>query len=102
MAVLIGEGSVNLLRLLEVYLLIHILPFNMSFIKPLIATAAAVISVFLVGAWIPGGFDLLHAFIGAPIMCLVYAATLLMLGFSVEERNLFKSVYNQVRNKLKR
>lgn len=97
-AVLVGEGSVNLLRLLQVYLIFRILPFNLSFMKPMIATAASLASVFLIGAWLPGETNLMNAAIDTIVMCLVYAVVLLLLGLSVEEVNLFKSAYAKARN----
>lgn len=101
-AVLVGEGSVNLLRLFQVYFIFRILPFNLSFIKPLIATGAALASVFLIGAWLPGSANLINAAVDTIVMCLVYAAVLLMLGLSVEEVNLFKSAFAKARNMVTR
>lgn len=101
-AVLVGEGSVNLLRLLQVYVIFRILPFNLSFIKPLIATGVAVAGVFLIGVWLPGEASLINAAIDTIVMCLVYAAVLLLLGLSLEEINLFKSAYAKARNMVTR
>jgi O-antigen/teichoic acid export membrane protein len=97
-AVLVGEGSVNLLRLLQVYVIFRILPFNLSFIKPLIATGAALASVFLIGAWLPGQLSLINAAIDTTVMFVVYAAVLLMLGLTAEEINLFKRAYSRARS----
>jgi O-antigen/teichoic acid export membrane protein len=97
-AVLVGEGSVNLLRLLQVYVIFRILPFNLSFIKPLIATGAALAGVFLIGAWLPGELSLINAAIDTTVMFVVYGVVLLMLGLSAEEISLFKRAYNKARN----
>lgn len=98
MAVLVGEGSVNLLRLVQVYVLFRILPFNMTFMKPLIATGASLASVFLIGAWLPGDMNLVNAAIDTTVMFVVYGVVLLMLGLTVEEINLFKSAFQKARN----
>jgi O-antigen/teichoic acid export membrane protein len=97
-AVLIGEGSVNLLRLLQVYLIFRILPFNWSFMKPLIATGAALVIVFLIGAWLPFEMSLINTAVDTTAMFVVYATVLLMLGLSAEEINLFKSAYSKARS----
>lgn len=97
-AVLIGEGTVNLLRLFQVYVIYRILPFNLSFIKPLIATAAALASVFLIGIWLPHQANLINAAVDTIFMCLVYAVILLSLGLSEEEIKLFKSAFAKFRN----
>ncbi len=101
-AVLVGEGGVNLLRLLQVYVIFRILPFNLSFMKPLIATGAALASVFLIGVWLPGSENLVNAAIDTIVMCMVYAAVLLLLGLSVEEVTLFKSAFAKARNLITR
>jgi len=102
MAVLVGEGSVNLLRLLQVYIIYRILPFNMSFLKPLIATGAALAGVFLIGTWLPGEASLINTAVDTIFMCVVYAVVLLILGLSVEEINLFKSAFAKARNLISR
>ncbi len=97
LAVLVGEGSVNLLRLVQVYLIFRILPFNASFAKPLVATAAALAGVILTNTWLPGGPDLLHAALGILVMFAAYTSVLLALGLSEEEINLFKSIFRKIR-----
>jgi hypothetical protein len=87
-----------LLRLLQVYVNFRILPFNLSFIKPLIATGAALAGVFLIGAWLPGELSLINAAIDTTVMFVVYGVVLLMLGLSAEEISLFKRAYNKARN----
>ncbi len=98
LAVLVGEGGINLLRLLQVYLIFRILPFNASFAKPLVATAAALAGVILMNTWLPGDMNLLHAAIDTAVMFAVYAAVLLMLGLSEEEINLFKEIIQKIRH----
>jgi O-antigen/teichoic acid export membrane protein len=101
-AVLVGEGTVNLLRLIQVYIIYRILPFNLSFIKPLVATGAALASVLLIGIWLPVQANLINTAIDTIVMCLVYVVILLALGLSAEEINLFKSAFAKVRYMINR
>lgn len=84
-AVLAGEGTVNLLRLIQVYVLFKLLPFNRGFIKPLVAALAAASSALLLGIWLPAGTDLLRAALGASLLLLVYGGLSWAMGFSQEE-----------------
>ena len=91
LAVLIGEGIMNLLRMFQVFWKFRILPYNLSFIKPIIAAGAALVSVYVIGIWLPGEKSLIFTAVDSAVMVLVYGAVLLVLGFSVEEASLFKS-----------
>lgn len=84
-AVMIGEVIVNLLRMVQVFLLFKILPFNRGFYKPVIAAAAGALSALLLGLWLPAGPNLLNAFLGGVLLVLVYTGVTFMLGFSKEE-----------------
>jgi O-antigen/teichoic acid export membrane protein len=84
-AVMAGEGVVNLLRLIQVYVLFKILPFNRGFLKPVVAAVVAAGGALLLGLWLPVGINLLNAFLGGALLLLIYAGVIYMLGFSKEE-----------------
>jgi O-antigen/teichoic acid export membrane protein len=84
-AVLAGEGMVNLLRLFQVYVLFRLLPFNRGFFKPLVAAALAALGALAMGIWLPAESSLLNAAAGATVLLAVYAGVTLLLGFSTEE-----------------
>jgi O-antigen/teichoic acid export membrane protein len=85
MAVLVGEGTVNFLRLIQVYILFKLLPFNEGFIKPVIAAAVAASAALLLGIWLPAGSSLINAAVGGVLLLLIYTSTTYLLGFSKEE-----------------
>jgi O-antigen/teichoic acid export membrane protein len=97
-AVLIGEGGVNILRLLQVFWLFRILPFNLSFIKPAVAGIVSVASVLLLYIWLPAESSFINTAINTSVLFLVYAAVILALGLTVEEINLFKGAFNKARS----
>lgn len=83
---LAGEGVVNLLRFFEVYILLRILPYNQSFIKPLVASALSLICVLVLGIWIPPQTSVIYTMINIGVLFLVYIVATLLLGLSDEER----------------
>jgi O-antigen/teichoic acid export membrane protein len=101
-AILLGEGGINLLRLLQVLYLFRLFPYNWSFIKPLTAGLAAVASYFLVSVWLPPGANLLNAVAVAVVMLAVYAGLLLLLGFSEQERAVLAHVRQRTRERISR
>jgi O-antigen/teichoic acid export membrane protein len=95
-AVLIGEGTVNLLRMIEVYFLFKILPYNRGFIKPVVAAACAVIVVLVLGIWLPIQSSLLAVVMTAALLIMVYAGVTYLLGFSQEEMVLLDGMHNRL------
>jgi O-antigen/teichoic acid export membrane protein len=94
-AVLVGEGGVNLLRLAQVYFIFGILPVNPGFVRLLLAPATALASVLLLTTWLPSGTNLVHATIKIGIMFGTYAAVMLLFGLTDDEKTLFKGFYRQ-------
>lgn len=84
-AVMVGEGTVNLLRMIQVYALFKLLPFNRGFIKPVVAALAAAGGALLLGIWLPAGVDLIRAALGSILLLLVYGGLTWAMGFSKEE-----------------
>jgi len=100
-AVLGGEGLVNILRLLEVYFIYKILPYNRSFFKPVIATIVAVGLVLVTMHYLPPKTNYLMAVLNIAVMLLAYVGIIFLLRFSQEEIALFKSLTSNLKNKLK-
>jgi O-antigen/teichoic acid export membrane protein len=83
---MVGEGFVNLLRLIEVFFLFRLLPYNQGFIKPLGACILSFLGVYGLGLWIPPGASPVNTVINVLVLFLVYIAASLILGLSEEER----------------
>lgn len=100
-AALIGEASVNLLRLGQVYYLFRLLPYNRDFLKPVGAALAGLLAALVVGRWLPPGASLVNAAVGAAVLMAVYGGLVLRLGFSLEERAMIQTARRKASSKLK-
>ena len=100
-AVLGGEGLVNILRLLEVYVIYKIIPYNRSFYKPLIATFSAVGLVMLTRKFISPDTNYLYAGLNIGVMLLTYVAIILLLRFTDEEIALYKTFTSSIKSKFR-
>jgi len=99
-AVLGGEGGVNILRMVQVFFIYKILPFNRSFLKPILATVVAVLVVTLTSHFIPFGTNYFLAALNILVMVLVYVGLIFLLGFTEEEISLYKALIKNLKNKL--
>ena len=85
-AALVAAAVVNFLRLTEVFILFKLLPYNLSFAKPIFAGVVAL--------WVSGGLRSLQAsemnivfiFVDILIILAVYGGMILLLGLSPEDR----------------
>ncbi len=85
LAVLGAACAVNALRLIEGYHLLRLLPYDLGFIRPLIAGCAAALVTLWIAQWLPASnLLMLLFFIG--LLLSVYALVILVLGLSQEDR----------------
>lgn len=99
-AILLGEGLINLIRLLQVLYLFRLVPYNWSFLKPLTAGALALAGFFVASLWLPPQATLLNAITTAIVMLSVYAAALFLFGFSDQERAVLSHMRQRAQAKL--
>jgi O-antigen/teichoic acid export membrane protein len=81
-----GTIIVNLIRLGEAYWLLRLLPYNRSFVKPIIAGLASTLAIFTLASWVPIRTNWLGALLGACVLLALYASVILLLGLSEEDR----------------
>ncbi len=96
-AALVGEGTINVLRLIEVYILFRLWPYNRSILKPIAAGVLALISVLIIGMWLAAGASLLYTVIQVAVIFGVYLGANLLLGLSPEDREMLARVYRRAR-----
>jgi O-antigen/teichoic acid export membrane protein len=85
-ATLIAMATVNLLCVLEVWLLEGLLPFNRSFWKPLVAALCALIGGFALRTWFPVETYLGPAALQGTVVLVFYAGLILLFGLAPEDR----------------
>jgi O-antigen/teichoic acid export membrane protein len=85
-AAFVAIAVVNLLCVIEVWLIEHLLPFDATFVKPVVAGAAAFLVGVLLVTWKPVGEQLGPAIVQALIVTGVYAGLLLLMGLAPDDR----------------
>jgi O-antigen/teichoic acid export membrane protein len=100
MAALVSAFIINLLRLLEVYILLRMLPYNMSFIKPVTAGLVALLASQSVSHWLATGTNLISVATGVATLLAVYVSIILSLGLSREDRTLVAGLQQRVNTML--
>jgi len=84
-AALVGEVIINLLRLLEVFILFRLLPYNRSFVKPIAAALTALASALVLGRWLPAEASPLYTAIHVLMIFAVYGGMTRLFGLPPEE-----------------
>ena len=96
-ATLISVTAINVLRVLEVWFLFHILPYNKSFLKPLGAGLATVAVANLFDRWIPADVSALNAIAQVIVILVSYAGMNLLLGLDPVDRAVVVSLYQRAK-----
>lgn len=95
-AVLISNLTVGLLRVIQVFLLFRILPFNMTFTKPIVAGLVA----YSIGLFIRQSFQteghLIMIALNALVIFLAYVGVVFALGLSNEDRVVIDGFRNRL------
>jgi O-antigen/teichoic acid export membrane protein len=101
-AALVAEGTVNVLRLLEVFILFRMLPYNMALAKPVAAALIATAATIPVSRFLPATVSPIYAAINVAILLGVYTGVILLVGLSPEERAIVARVRRRASAKLSR
>jgi hypothetical protein len=91
-----ATASVNLLRLSEVFFLFRMIPYNSSFLKPIVAGLAALAAVWFTHQFFQTEADLLAAVLYATIILVIYVGGMLLLGLSAEDYLVIDSLRKRV------
>jgi O-antigen/teichoic acid export membrane protein len=97
-ATLLTVILINGMRMLQVFFMFRLLPYNTSFAKPIAAGLAALLAALALGALLP---DLGAAGVALRVAALfgVYAAVILLLGLAPEDRAVLARLRKRVRPK---
>lgn len=92
----------NLLPLAQVYVLYRMLPYNLSFLKPIAAGLAAWAAAWVVRRSFFSTESLLHTIVNVAILLAVYAGMILLLGLSEEDRAVLTRIGGRLRARFQR
>jgi O-antigen/teichoic acid export membrane protein len=93
----IVNAVINNLRMIQVWYLYRILPFNRSFIKPLAAGLAAAAAALLTLQLGGGELSLLLLIVQVAVLFAVYTVVIYLLGLPTEERVVINRLWAKVR-----
>lgn len=96
-ATLISFVVLNIMRIVEVYFLFKMHPFELTLYKPLLAGGISFMTLMLTAKYFSTRSDLILLLVGSAIFCCVYCLILFLLGFNEED----KVVLAKIREKTK-
>jgi len=91
-AALIADATDGLLRLIEIYIIHRMLPFDRTFLKPIAAALISVAVVYFAAPWVPSHPRSLYAAIQICLLFSVYFGMNLLLGLPQEEQKMLAYV----------
>lgn len=86
LAALISIAFINFLRMIEVYFLYRMLPYNLSLLKPLTAGLVTLVVTLVLTRWYPDEAGFLYLAMGVLLILVIDVVMLQLLGFPPEER----------------
>jgi O-antigen/teichoic acid export membrane protein len=95
---LVVTAVLNSIRIVQVYVLVKILPYNISFVKPVVAALATFLGVYFLSQRFPieAGFKGLFALAAhLAVLFTVFVAVVWSLGLSNDDRILLRRVSNR-------
>lgn len=77
--------AINLLRLLEVFILLRMLPYNMNFLKPIVAGLLGAAASWGISRLLPFETGLVYLVVNVVTVFVVYVGMIFLLGLSQED-----------------
>jgi O-antigen/teichoic acid export membrane protein len=99
-ATFVAMSLINILRVIQVWFLYRLHPYDATFIKPLVAAVVAAMAVLSLGRWLPVGHNLFYTIIHILVLCASYLGVLLLLGLAPEERTVLVRLSHRVSSAL--
>ena len=87
----------GLIRLLEIFVLLRMHPYNLGFVKPISAGVVAYGVGMALGRLLPPEANLIYLATNAVIVLAAYAGVILLLGLSPEDRTVLASAGRRVK-----
>jgi O-antigen/teichoic acid export membrane protein len=97
-AAIAGGGTIvilNIIRMVEVYILLRVWPFNWGFLKPISAGLLAISVAYTVTHWLTLKPEALQVIMGVVILWGTYVVTIMGLKLSKEDQLILKKLRNR-------
>jgi O-antigen/teichoic acid export membrane protein len=101
-AALISIVIINTLRVIEIFVLFRLQPYNVGFLKPIIAGFVSILLSYVFSNTLLPDSSVISILINISLLVLSYFAFILMLGLSAEDRMVLRSVRNRATSMLNR
>jgi O-antigen/teichoic acid export membrane protein len=85
-ASLTASAVINLLRLIEVYVLLKLLPYNLSFLKPVAAGFVALLAALATMRVLSSEAGFIYTALNIAVLLAAYGGMIMLLGLSPEDR----------------
>jgi O-antigen/teichoic acid export membrane protein len=93
--------ALNTIRILQVYYLMRLTPYNRTFLKPIASGLVAFLIIFALKLWFPVGENLLYVAIYTFVLLTVFVVMIWLMGLSSEDRMLLDRVVQKTLNRFK-
>jgi O-antigen/teichoic acid export membrane protein len=97
-AMVIAIASVNILCVIEVWVLERLVPFDRSFWKPSGAALVAIVCGIALKAAMPVGTDFVYAGVQGAVVCCIYLAFLFLFGLPAEDKLVIERMLGRIRS----
>jgi O-antigen/teichoic acid export membrane protein len=94
-ATLISTATINLLRIVEVWILLRLQPYNRSFLKPLAAGLGAFVGAQILGQWLSADATLVHTALHVLFVLTVYAGLTWVMRLAPEDKTVLLRLNQQ-------
>lgn len=99
---LTGLVTLNVMRILEVYFLMKIFPYNANFLKPVLAAGIVFVAGYLLNRVFPVGENIIYLGVAWTLIFVLFTTLILLFGLAPEDRLLLSRVNNRWFNFIKR
>ena len=94
--------ALNAIRILQVYYLLRLAPYNRTFLKPIVAGLVAFGVIFALKTWLPVGENILFVAAYSFVLVALFVGMIWAMGLSVEDRMLLDRVMQKTIQRFKR
>jgi O-antigen/teichoic acid export membrane protein len=84
--------ALNTIRIVQVYYIMGLLPYNVTFIKPVLASLIAYAVTYILSMIYPIDAYLIHLFVYVSVLFVVFALSLLLLGLDPDDQQMARRI----------